>query len=80
MPKHDKHTALRNARFLYLEHREGLSDAELAAHLGVSINTANRYRRQLGGGKIVAHGKYTIPPTEEEVKFAKVMLGYPVDD
>ena len=71
---HAKAATLLKAWRLYLERPEGLSDAELAAHLRVSVATANRYRRQLGGGKITAFGKYTMEPTNEDISLAEAIL------
>lgn len=70
---HRKFTAYIKAWRLYLQHPDGLSDAELAAHLDVSIATANRYRNELGA-KIVTHGKYTVEPTADQITLAKTII------
>lgn len=74
MNKHSKIAALNKARLLYFQHSEGLSDVELAAHLRVSTSTANRYRLQLGGGKITAFGKYTLEPNADDIALAEAIL------
>lgn len=71
---HAKAATLLKAWRLYLEHPEGLSDAELAARLRVSVATSNRYRRQLGGGTITTHGKYTMQPTADDIALAEAIL------
>lgn len=68
-----KFSALERAWRLYLQHPNGLSDVELAALLDISVSTACRYRNELGC-KIVSHGKYTIEPSDDDIRLAQTIL------
>lgn len=70
---HRKLDALERARLAYLKHPIGLTDAELAALIDVSVSTACRYRNELPV-QIVAHGRYRYTPTEQDVQIANLIL------
>ncbi len=67
-----KFKKLRAAKIYYLRHPEGITDAELADAVGVSLRVAGIYRVELNAVRVKV-GKYTYVPTEEDRKFARLV-------
>lgn len=60
-----KLSKLIEAKRFYLLHPEGLADAFVAKEIGISVETAFRYRRELGCVEVKPH-RYTYEPTEDD--------------
>lgn len=65
---------LAKAKMLYLTNPEGVSDIEMGAYLGIDRSNARALRNKLHGIYPPSAGKYTMYPSDEEIKLAEAVL------
>lgn len=70
---HRKLDKLAEAKRIYLSALEGVSDIRMAKMLGVSPETAHRYRKELGCTEVSPH-RFTLEPTPEDIELAQAIL------